>query len=232
MEGLRLGPALGPAMLRQTHCLLVALAGSFVIVVVTAPAASADCTADPVTGEVVCDDEDGGERRAGGGDPEVARRPADLRRQRDPVHWARAGRSGAAATGAGSATSGIPVGRAPSRHLDRRTRTVRGTSATGRPLAPRGIQSGSQNGTVTIDPVVLANRAIASMDLDPITIGIVPESGPNRVGLVGLPVWMWVDNQTDDTCGPITGPRAKDRSRSAPPPACPASCGTWVTAPR
>ncbi len=61
-----------------------------------------------------------------------------------------------------------------------------------------------QNGTVTIDPVVLANRAIAAMNLDPITIGIVPESAPNRVGLVGLPVWMWVGNQTENTWGPIT----------------------------
>lgn len=42
------------------------------------------------------------------------------------------------------------------------------------------------------------------MDLDPITIGIVPESGPDRVGLVGLPVWMWVENQAEDTWGPIT----------------------------
>jgi hypothetical protein len=61
-----------------------------------------------------------------------------------------------------------------------------------------------ENGTAFIDPVLLAQRAIASMDLDPITIGIVPESGPNRVGLVGLPVWMWVDSPTGDTFGPIT----------------------------
>jgi hypothetical protein len=61
-----------------------------------------------------------------------------------------------------------------------------------------------ENGMATIDPVLLANRAIASMNLDPITIGIVPESGPNRVGLVGLPVWMWADNQTANTWGPIT----------------------------
>ncbi|WP_370107672.1 hypothetical protein [Nocardioides sp.] len=59
-------------------------------------------------------------------------------------------------------------------------------------------------GVVGIDPVVLANRAIASMDLDPIQIGIVPESGANRAGLVGLPVWMWVDSPTEDTFGPIT----------------------------
>ena len=61
-----------------------------------------------------------------------------------------------------------------------------------------------ETGEVGIDPVVLAQRAIASMDLDPIKIGIVPESAPNRVGLVGLPVWMWVDSPTDDTFGPIT----------------------------
>jgi hypothetical protein len=61
-----------------------------------------------------------------------------------------------------------------------------------------------RTGEVAIDPAVLANRAIASMDLDPIQIGIVPESGPNRVGLVGLPVWMWVDSPTGDTFGPIT----------------------------
>ncbi|MBS2936958.1 hypothetical protein KDN32_04270 [Nocardioides sp. J2M5] len=60
------------------------------------------------------------------------------------------------------------------------------------------------DGTTFIDPVVLAQRAIASMDLDPISIGIVPESGADRAGLVGLPVWMWVDNPTDDTFGPIT----------------------------
>lgn len=61
-----------------------------------------------------------------------------------------------------------------------------------------------ETGEVGIDPVTLANRAIASMDLDPITIGIVPESGPDRVGLVGLPVWMWAEAQTANTYGPIT----------------------------
>lgn len=61
-----------------------------------------------------------------------------------------------------------------------------------------------ETGEIGVDPVVLAQRAIASMDLDPIAIGIAPESGANRAGLVGLPVWMWVDGPTDVTFGPIT----------------------------
>lgn len=59
-------------------------------------------------------------------------------------------------------------------------------------------------GETFINPEVLARRAIAAMDLDPIAIGIVPESGPDRMGLVGLPVWMWVENQTANTWGPIS----------------------------
>lgn len=61
-----------------------------------------------------------------------------------------------------------------------------------------------ENGAPLINPITLAYRAIAAMDLDPITIGIVPESAQDRVGLVGLPVWMWVDDQREDTWGPIT----------------------------
>lgn len=76
-------------------------------------------------------------------------------------------------------------------------------------IQPPQYQGSNQNvwvetGEPLIDPVVLAQRAIATMDLDPIKVGIVPESGPNRVGLVGLPVWMWVDSPSDDTFGPIT----------------------------
>lgn len=74
-------------------------------------------------------------------------------------------------------------------------------------LAP-GVEGPAQVwvpvGSQAVDPVTVANRAIASMNLDPITIGIVPESGPDRVGLVGLPVWMWVEDQAPNTYGPIT----------------------------
>lgn len=60
-------------------------------------------------------------------------------------------------------------------------------------------------GETFINPEVLARRAIAAMDLDPIAIGIVPESGPGRMGLVGLPVWLWVSNpQVENAWGPIT----------------------------
>lgn len=54
------------------------------------------------------------------------------------------------------------------------------------------------------DPQVLARRAVASMNLSAITIGMVPEPVPGRVGLVGMPNWMWVQNPTQHTWGPIT----------------------------
>lgn len=54
------------------------------------------------------------------------------------------------------------------------------------------------------DPAVLAQQAIATMDLQAIQIGIVPEPGPDSIGLVGLPVWMWVDQPGENTYGPIS----------------------------
>jgi hypothetical protein len=60
------------------------------------------------------------------------------------------------------------------------------------------------NGSETADPAQVAHRAVISMKLDPIKIGIVPKSAPGSIGLVGLPVWMWADNPTPATYGPIT----------------------------
>ena len=54
------------------------------------------------------------------------------------------------------------------------------------------------------DPRVLAQTAIASMNLRPITIGIVPEQRPGSVGLVGMPVWLWAASPDQHTWGPIT----------------------------
>lgn len=57
---------------------------------------------------------------------------------------------------------------------------------------------------VVVDPEILARQAIEQMNLQAISIGIVPEPGPASMGLVGLPVWMWVDQPGPTTWGPLT----------------------------
>lgn len=54
------------------------------------------------------------------------------------------------------------------------------------------------------DPAVLAQQALAAMNLRAIDIGIVPESAPGRIGIIGLPTWMWAENPGANTVGPIT----------------------------
>ena len=54
------------------------------------------------------------------------------------------------------------------------------------------------------DPAVLAQQALAAMQLQAIEIGIVPEAAPGSMGLVGLPTWMWVDQPAENTYGPIS----------------------------
>lgn len=54
------------------------------------------------------------------------------------------------------------------------------------------------------DPAVLAQQALAAMQLKAIEIGIVPEATPGSMGLMGLPTWMWVDQPTENTYGPIS----------------------------
>jgi hypothetical protein len=61
--------------------------------------------------------------------------------------------------------------------------------------------------TVVIDPVTLAYRAVAAMQLAPPLVKSAPE--PGQVGLVNMPVWLWVD-KTENTWGPIV------RSASVP----------------
>jgi hypothetical protein len=55
-----------------------------------------------------------------------------------------------------------------------------------------------------VDPSVLALQAVAALQLQPIRIGMVPEDRPGYVGLVGMPVWMWVDAPDPHTYGPAT----------------------------
>lgn len=59
-------------------------------------------------------------------------------------------------------------------------------------------------GGVAVDPEVLARSVVESMGLRAVGIGIVPEPGPDRVGLVGMPVWLWVSDSGPQTWGPVT----------------------------
>lgn len=54
-----------------------------------------------------------------------------------------------------------------------------------------------------LTPGEVAQLAIEDMELKAINIGIVPEPGPDSVGLVGMPVWMWAASPDDHTLGPI-----------------------------
>lgn len=54
-----------------------------------------------------------------------------------------------------------------------------------------------------VTPREVAQIAIADMELSAVRIGIAPKPGPNSVGLVGMPVWMWARNPDDHTFGPI-----------------------------
>lgn len=55
------------------------------------------------------------------------------------------------------------------------------------------------------DPATLARQAVSAMRLGAVGVGIVPEPRPGSVGLVGMPNWMWVDQPSARTWGPITG---------------------------
>lgn len=55
-----------------------------------------------------------------------------------------------------------------------------------------------------VDPRALAEQLRTSMRFEPVSIGIVPEPGPDRMGLVGMPTWMWAANPGPTTLGPQT----------------------------
>lgn len=53
-------------------------------------------------------------------------------------------------------------------------------------------------------PRDVAQFAIDDMALRAINIGITPSPAAGRVGLVGMPVWMWAQNPDNHSYGPIT----------------------------
>ncbi len=58
-------------------------------------------------------------------------------------------------------------------------------------------------GAATVDPETVARAAVARFGLKAIEIGMVPEAGPDKVGAVGMPVWLWVADPKPVTVGPI-----------------------------
>ncbi|MGY0541412.1 hypothetical protein ACW14X_28120 [Nocardioides sp. YJ-D4] len=65
------------------------------------------------------------------------------------------------------------------------------------PAPPEGAAAGPS-------PREVAEMAVEKLDLSAIQIGITPEPGPDRVGLVGMPVWMWAKKPNSNTYGPAT----------------------------
>lgn len=54
------------------------------------------------------------------------------------------------------------------------------------------------------DPRVLAQQAIRQMGLHAIGVGMAPPPGAGKVGVIGLPTWMWVADPGPSTTGPQT----------------------------
>lgn len=61
-----------------------------------------------------------------------------------------------------------------------------------------------ENSAAGPTPREVAEIAIDRMGLRAIDIGITPEPGPNSVGLVGMPVWLWAEDPGPSTVGPMS----------------------------
>lgn len=78
-------------------------------------------------------------------------------------------------------------------------------AAAGGFVAPMTLQYWATSApAVPPDPAQLAQQAVASMGLQAVRVGIVPEPVAGSVGLVGMPNWMWVAQPDAQTFGPIT----------------------------
>ena len=63
--------------------------------------------------------------------------------------------------------------------------------------------AGAAGAPVLVDPVTLAEEAIDSMNLRAVSVGITPPEGADTYTLLGIPTWMWVEDPTPRTWGPI-----------------------------
>ncbi|GAB4590061.1 hypothetical protein [Nocardia sp. IFM 10818] len=72
------------------------------------------------------------------------------------------------------------------------------------PLAGPGVPATPRE---VVDPLTVAQELVTGMQIRRIDIGIVPEDSPGRVGLIGMPVWLWDETlppESEHTRGPIT----------------------------
>lgn len=61
-------------------------------------------------------------------------------------------------------------------------------------------------GEPQVNPEDIAGEVLASMDIQPIDIGLAPRpttEDPDSASFVGLPNWMWVENPSPNTWGPL-----------------------------
>lgn len=59
------------------------------------------------------------------------------------------------------------------------------------------------SGMSAVNPELVARSLLAQVQLEPIEIGLAPK-GADAMALVGLPVWLWVDDPDRTTWGPAT----------------------------
>lgn len=74
----------------------------------------------------------------------------------------------------------------------------------GTPIFPLWSAAAPAGPAAPPDPRVMAQQAIALMRLRAINIGIVPEPRAGSVGIIGMPTWMWAQNPSPTTWGPVT----------------------------
>src|ERR671932_530617 len=55
-----------------------------------------------------------------------------------------------------------------------------------------------------VDPELLAEEIVKQMALRKVDIGLAPKPGANSLGLVGVPVYMWVAQPSPQTIGPMS----------------------------
>jgi hypothetical protein len=70
----------------------------------------------------------------------------------------------------------------------------------GRHLVTKWVWLPGEPDTVVTDPLTLAYRAVAKMQLEAPQIRTAP--GVGQIGLVNMPVWLWVE-KSENTWGPI-----------------------------